>query len=292
MLPHERFDYAAMPRREKLILPDQARMAVYLVVNVEAWDINKPVAREYVTAPAGLATVPNIPNWAWHEYGMRVGVWRIMDALVERDLTATAAINAAVCLGATEPVARAMRDAGWGFMGHGFAQAAMHVVADQQEEITNAFATLRDYAGSAPKGWLGPGLHETLDTLDYLSAAGFKYVCDWPLDEHPVMMRTRHAPIMAMPYSLELSDLPMMVVHQHTSDIWLQRVKDQCDQLHAEGASQPRILSMSIHPYIMGVPHRIKYFAAACDYILSKADVWFTSADAIYDWYMHQRGQA
>ena len=283
-LPQERFTYSAMPQRPPLQLPDKARLAVYLVVNGEEWDMEKPVAREYVTAPAGVATVPNIPNWAWHEYGMRVGVWRIMEVLEERNLRAAAAVNARVCLGAAEPVARAMREAGWAFIGHGYTQTPLHKVDDQQAAIRQTFATLKDYTGAAPKGWLGPGLHETLDTLDYLAAAGFRYVCDWPMDEHPVMLRTAHEPMMALPYTLELSDLPMMVVHQHESEVWLRRVKDQFDRLYEEGATQPRIMSLSIHPYIMGVPHRIKYFAAAYDYMLAKPGVCFATADELHDW--------
>lgn len=284
-LPKERFDYSAMPGRPPLKLPGGARIAVYLVVNIEEWDIEKPIAREYVTAPAGMAIVPNIPNWAWHEYGMRVGVWRIMDALEKRNLKASAAVNARVCEGAGEPVARAMLEAGWDFMGHGYHQVPMHAVENQREIIARSFAALRDYAGKAPKGWLGPGLHETLDTPEHLAEAGFKYVCDWPMDEHPVAMKTSAGPLMAMPYSFELSDLPMMAVHHHSSEVWLNRAVDQFDRLYEEGAEQPRVMSMSVHPYIMGVPHRIKHFEAVYDYMAAKDGVWFATADELYDWF-------
>jgi peptidoglycan/xylan/chitin deacetylase (PgdA/CDA1 family) len=283
--PEDRFEYSAITRRKRWQLPDGARMAVYCVVNVEEWDISKPVAREYVTAPAGVATVPNIPNWAWHEYGMRVGFWRLLEALESRKLKASAAINARVCEGPGEPVARAMLDAGWPFMGHGYAQAPLHTAADQTEVIRRCFEVLSDYAGRPPKGWLGPGLHETLSSLDHLAATGFKFVCDWPMDEQPVEMKTSTDPIVAMPYNLELSDLPMMVVHQHESRLWLDRAIDQFDRLYQEGADQPRVLSMSVHPYIMGVPHRIRYFEAAFDYMLKHDDVWFTTAEDIYDWF-------
>ncbi len=264
-------------------------MAVYTVVNVEEWDIERPVAREYVTPPAGVVTVPNIPNWAWHEYGMRVGFWRILEAFDKRHLKASTAINARVCLGAGEPVAAAMRAAGWGFMGHGFHQQALHTVEDQQDNIRKTFEVLHDYTGIAPKGWLGPGLHETLDTLDYLAAVGFKFVTDWPLDEHPVTMSTSSEPIVAMPYTMELSDLPMMVVHMHTSRLWLERTVDHFDRLYAESAAQPRVMSMSIHPYIMGVPHRIGYFEQALDYILKHDDVWFATAEEIYAWFVAEK---
>jgi len=286
MRPEQRFDYSAINRRAKWALPKGARIAVYTIVNVEEWDISKPVAREYVSAPAGVTTVPNIPNWAWHEYGMRVGIWRLMDALFARGLKASAAINARVCLGAGEPVARAMRDAGWPFIGHGYAQAALHTASNQAEVIQQAYDVLKEYTGTAPKGWLGPGLHETLETLDYLAETGFKFVCDWPMDEHPVPMKTRSGSMLAMPYNFELSDLPMMVAHQHESHTWLRRLTDQFDRLYKEGTTQPRVMSISVHPYIMGAPHRIRYFEAGYDYMLKHEDVWFTTADEIYEWFM------
>ncbi len=284
--PEQRFDFSAISQRKRWRLPEGKRLAVYTVVNVEEWDIEKPIAREYVTSPAGVATVPNIPNWAWHEYGMRVGFWRLLEAFDQRNIKASTAINARVCEGAGEPVAAAMRDAGWGFMGHGYHQQALHMVQDQQDNIQKSFDVLRAYTGTAPKGWLGPGLHQTLDTLDYLAEIGFKFVTDLPMDEQPVTMQTTTDPVVALPYTLELSDLPMMVVHQHESRVWQERVVDQFDRLYREGAEQPRVMSMSIHPYIMGVPHRIKYFEAAYDYMLQHDQVWFTTAEEIYDWYI------
>jgi hypothetical protein len=175
--PEERFDYSAITQRKPWKLPGGARVAVYTVVNVEEWEITRPVAREYVTPPAGVVTVPNIPNWSWHEYGMRVGIWRLMEALAARGLRASAAINARVCVGPGEPVARALRDAGWAFIGHGFAQAALHTAEDQRAVITESFKVLSDYRGQAPKGWLGPGLHEeTLDTSIISPRQSFRFV--------------------------------------------------------------------------------------------------------------------
>jgi allantoinase len=284
--PEDRFDFSAISQRPAWQLPEGKRIAIYPVVNIEEWNIDLPVPREYVTSPAGVVTVPNIPNWGWHEYGMRVGFWRLLDFFNARGLKASTAINARACLGAGEPVAAAMRDAGWGFMGHGYHQQALHRVDDQQDNIRKSFQVLSDYTGTAPKGWLGPGLHETLETLDYLAEAGFRFVTDWPMDEQPVPMRTSSEPIVAMPYTMELSDLPMMVVQGHQSHVWYDRVVDQFDCLYAEGATQPRVMSMSIHPYITGVPHRFKYFAKAYDYLLGHDEVWFTTAEEIYDWYI------
>ncbi len=285
MRVEERFEFSALPQRPRRELPGGKRMAVYCVVNVEEWDIEKPIAREYVTSPAGVVTVPNMPNWAWHEYGMRVGFWRILGFMNKNGLKAATAINARVCLGQGEPVASAMREAGWEFMGHGYHQAALHTVEDQQKNIADSFRVLSEYTGTAPRGWLGPGLHQTLDTLDYLAAAGFRYVTDLPMDEQPVTLKTTTGPMVAMPYTMELSDLPMMVVHQHESRVWEERTIAQFDRLYEESAEQPRIMSMSIHPYIMGVPHRIGHFEAAYEYMLRRDDVWFTTPGEIYDWF-------
>ena len=254
-------------------------------VNIEDWDIERPVPRTYFGAPQGSATIPDVPNWSWHEYGMRVGIWRLLDAIRERGLRASTAINARVCEYQYEPVARAMLEAGWNFMGHSYRQGILHSLPDQKAVIRKTFDVIRSYTGTPPKGWLGPGLHQTWDTLDYLAATGFKYVVDWALDDQPFDIKTEAGPITAMPYTLEMSDLPMMVAHQHESSVWLSRAKDHFDRLYLEGSTQPRFMSMSVHPYIIGAPHRIAYFEKALDYILGHDKVWFTTAEDIYDWH-------
>src|SRR5262249_42644189 len=153
--------------RKPISLPRGARVAVYTVLNVEYWDIEKPVARQYFGAPQGATVVPDVPNWSWHEYGMRVGIWRLLEALGQRKLKACAAMNARVCDSIYEPVARAIVDAGWPLMGHGVVQGALHLLPDQRSAIRESFDILQKYAKRAPKGWLGPGLHETWDTLDF-----------------------------------------------------------------------------------------------------------------------------
>ena len=281
--PNEsRFSFDPMSRRSKLALPGNSRIAVYLIVNIEAWAFSRPVARQYFGAPGGVPVVPDVPNWSWHEYGMRVGIWRMLDSIRSRGIKASAAINGRVIDSEYEPVANALREANWNFMGHGYDQVPLHVASDQRKEIQKTFETISRYTGTPPMGWLGPGLHETPETLDYLAEAGFKFVVDWPLDDHPIAMNTSAGPIVSVPYSVETGDLPLMVAHQHESPAWLTRIKDQFDRLYAEGATQPRVMSMSVHPYIMGAPHRISYFEAALDYILAHDGVWFTTAEDIF----------
>ncbi len=287
-LPHERFDYSAIVDRTPWKLPKGARIAVWTIVNIEEWDIEKPMARQYLTAPQGVATVPDVPNWAWHEYGMRVGFWRLHEALTKRKIPATTSINANVC-NAYPRVAQAMLDAGWEFMGHAVKQGAMHIQPDQRAVIRESIRILQKFTGRKPKGWLGPGLTETFETLDLLKEEGIEYVSDWVNDEQPYEIRTTHGPLVSVPYSIELNDIPMMVIQHHTSDEWLRRCVDHFDRLYAEGARQPRVMALAVHPYNSGVPHRIKYFEAVYDYIRKKKGVWMTTGEEIYDWYQRSR---
>lgn len=283
-LPRERFDYSPIVTRRPWKLPAGARIAVWTIVNVEEWDIEKPMARQYLTAPQGVVTIPDVPNWAWHDYGMRVGFWRLFDALTKRKIPVTTAINAQVCQ-SYAPVARAMLDAGWEFMGHGVVQGAMHNLPDQRAAIRKAVQLLRDFTGRKPKGWLGPGLTETWETLDFLAEEGIEYVSDWVNDDQPYEIRTRAGTLVSVPYTLELNDIPMMVIRHRPSGEWLQRARDQFDRLYAEGARNPRVMALAVHPYVSGVPHRIKYFEAVYDYIQRKKGVWLTTGEEIHEWY-------
>ncbi len=283
-LPHERFDYSAIVDRKPWKLPRGARVAVWVIVNIEEWDIEKPMARQYLTAPQGVSTVPDVPNWAWHDYGMRVGFWRLFEALVKRRMRATTSINANVC-NSYPRVAGAMRDAGWEFMGHAVRQGATHTQPDQRAVIRESVRILKAFTGKKPKGWLGPGLTETWETLDLLAEEGIEYVSDWVNDDQPYEIRTTAGPLVSVPYSIELNDIPMMVIQHHESGHWQERVRDQFDRLYAEGARQPRVMAIAVHPYIHGVPHRIRYFEAALDYVRKKKGVWLTTGEEIYEWY-------
>jgi len=283
-LPHDRFDYSPIAAREPWTLPKGARIAVWTIVNVEEWDIEKPMPRQYLTAPQGVVTIPDVPNWAWHDYGMRVGFWRLYEALQKRKIRATTSINANVCR-SYPPVAQAMLDAGWEFMGHGVRQGAMHVQPDPRATIRESIKLIREFIGKAPKGWMGPGLSETWETPELLKEEGIEYLADWVNDDQPYEIRTSAGPLVSVPYTLELNDIPMMVIQHHTSDEWLRRCKDQFDRLYAEGAKNPRVMAIAVHPYNSGVPHRIKYFEAVYDYMRRKKGVWLATGEEIYEWY-------
>src|SRR6266849_6886231 len=241
MIPRERCAYSAIIDRPPLKLPNRARIVVWTIVNLEFWSISRPMARQVLPAPTGEVFVPDVPNWSWHEYGMRVGVWRFFDLFARLGIRPTLSINARACR-AYRPVARAARRAGWEFMGHAWEQIPIHTVENQAEMIAKSLDTLARFAGTRPVGWLSPGLTETYDTPDLLAAAGVKYIGDWVYDDEPTEIRTTHGPLVTLPYTVELNDIPMMIVQHHRADELLRRSVDQFDRLYTEGATRAKFL--------------------------------------------------
>lgn len=291
MLPTDRLSYSAISERSPLKLPGGKRMAVWVIVNIEEWDPRETMPRTVLTPPAGGAPMPDIPNWAWHEYGNRVGFWRMLDVFDKHGIKAALAINGKA-IATYEPIARAAHSRGWEFIGHGFGQKNMQKVPDEREDITKTRDAIRAYTGSNPRGWLGPGLTETWETPDILVEEGFDYVCDWVLDDEPVVLKTRTTPIVNIPYTQECNDVAMMLIQHHKASEYYDRAVDQFDQLYQDSANSARVMAFVVHPYIMGVPHRLKYFANIFDHIRKHDDVAFMTGAEIHDWYLQQRPNA
>jgi peptidoglycan/xylan/chitin deacetylase (PgdA/CDA1 family) len=287
MLPRERCDYSAIVDRPRLDYPGNPRVVVWTIVNLEVWDISRPMARQVLPAPMGQPLLPDVPNWSWHEYGMRVGVWRFFKLFRALSIRPTLSINARVCLD-YERVARQALDDGWEFMGHSYEQMPIHKVEDQRGMIAKSLDTLEHFTGRRPIGWLGPGLTETLETPELLADAGIKYIGDWVYDDEPTMIRTASGPLVTLPYSVELNDIPMMIVKHHEAAYWRQSCIDYFDRLYEEGAERPRIMAIAIHPYISGQPHRIAYLEQVYEHINAHAKVAHLNGAEIY---MHYNAQ-
>jgi peptidoglycan/xylan/chitin deacetylase (PgdA/CDA1 family) len=284
-LPKDRIPYSAIVDRPPLRLPDGARIAVWTIVNVEEWSIERNMPRTVLPPPYGQPLQPDLPNWAWHEYGMRVGFWRFLEVLRNLGITPTLATNGSV-IESYPPVAKAALDAGWEFMGHGWIQRPMHHVEDQKKAIADTVAAIRRFTGKPPRGWESPGLTETYETIDYLAEAGIEYVADWVLDDQPVRIQTASGPIVSVPYTVEMNDIAMMALQNHPSEEWLRRGIDQFDRLYMEGEKSARVMAISVHPYITGVPHRIGYLEKLYRYILERPGVCMWTGEQILDWYL------
>lgn len=280
----DRIPYQAIVDRPRLTLPDGKRLAVWVIMNVEEWRIENPMPRTVLPPPMGQPLLPDVPNWSWHEYGMRSGFWRQWKALTDRDIPTTFAVNGNVCTSYPR-VAEAGKDAGWEFMGHGFLQGPMHKLNDQEGAIAKALDTIEAFSGKRPRSWESPGLTETEDTLDLLRKHGVEYVADWVIDDLPQAIATPYGDITTIPYTVETNDITVYALQGHESDVFLKRGMDQFDRLYAEGADNARVMAISIHAYITGAPHRIRYLEELFDYIGGHDGVAWMTASEIGDWY-------
>ena len=284
MIPSQRIEYSAIVDRPPLKLPGDARLVFWTIVNYEVWDISRPMARQVIPAPTGQVLLPDVPNWSWHEYGMRVGCWRFYELFARLGIKPTLAANARICEDYPRVAEQAKKD-GWEFMGHAYDQQPIHKETDQLAMIERSMDVIQKFTGTRPVGWLGPGLTQTLETPENLAKAGVKYIGDWVYDDEPTTIKTDNGPLVTIPYTVELNDIPMMIVQHHESDYLLKRTIDQFDRLYAEGKDRAKVMALAIHPYISGQPHRIKYLEAIYDYVNRFDGVLHWNGVQILDWY-------
>ncbi len=285
MLPTDRLTYSPITQRAQLKLPSGARMAIWVIVNVEEWDPLQTMPRTVITPPAGGSPMPDVPNWAWHEYGNRVGFWRFIKIFDEFSIPGTIAINGSA-LAAYPQIVQAAVERNWEFIGHGLTQRNLQKVPNERADIRKVRDVIQKATGKPPRGWLGPGLTETWQTPDVLAEEGYDYVADWVLDDQPVWLKTRGKPILNVPYTQECNDVAMMLIQHHKASEYCERALDQFEQLYDDAADTPRIMAMAVHPYIMGAPHRAKYFRRIFETIRKKSDVLFWTGGQIADWFV------
>lgn len=288
--PSDRLPYRASIDRPRLSLPGGKAVAVWPVVNVEHWLIDNPMPRQVLVAPTGAVLQPDVANWAWHEYGMRVGFWRFLEAFTKRGIKPTLSINGSVCT-AYPRIAQAAHAAGWEFMGHGFFQVPTQKLDDERAMIARTQAAITALTGAPALGWLGPGLTETLETPDLLAEAGIRYIADWVVDDLPCRIATRTRRVLTMPYSVELNDIPMLMIQHHETEEFLRRTLATADRLVAEAQSAgplggAKIMSFAVHPYITGVPHRIGMVERLLDALAARPELVFMQGREIADWYL------
>jgi allantoinase len=284
MMDHGRFAYSPIVDRPAKPLPGDARVALWVSPNIEHFHWKQP---GMAMTPMTASLSPDVLNYAWRDYGARVGVWRVMDVLAKHGVPVTAALNSEVCAQYPQ-IVEAGTKAGWEWMAHGPSNSMLFtgMGPDDERPLVNAVIdTIAQATGTRPRGWLGPALTETDNTLDILAEAGIDYVCDWANDELPYEMTTSAGPIVAMPYTLEIGDIPIFLQHGGTGDDFYRIVVDQFDQLYEEGATSPRVMSIAIHPFLVGHPFRARALDKALAHIAGHDKVWLATGSEIVDWF-------
>ena len=287
MSSNPRVPFEMSSERAKLEPPQGKPLIVHVVVNIEYWPFDQPMPRTIVVPPHGRSHIPDIPYFSWSEYGNRCGMPRLLQALGDRKLAVSASINASV-LEIYPSLARAVRDAGWEFVGHGMHQRALGEESDERSLIQGALSALETFTGKRPRGWMSPGWSETFDTPDLLKAAGIEYVCQWVVDDLPAWLHTKHGKMIAMPYGLDLNDSVVYAIEKQSSSEMKLRV-DQTIRTFVreiERQRQPRVLTLPLHPHLSGVPHRIGFLGDLLDALMAREDTVFMNGSQIAAWFV------
>ncbi|MCZ6725646.1 MAG: polysaccharide deacetylase family protein [Nitrososphaerales archaeon] len=276
-----KFDYSPITTREPLRFPKNARVAFWVVPNIEHFVLDRSNVSLF---PNNLK--PDVSGYSWRDYSPRVGVWRVMKVMDKYGVKGTVALNSAVCKYYPE-IIQACKERGWEFMGHGIANSWFLGDIDEKTEramIKEVVTTIQRSTGKKPQGWLGPAMAETYRSLDILAENGIRYVCDWTNDDQPYQMKVKKGSLFSIPYSAELNDLPIFIRNGFTAEEFYQMCKEQFDTLYDEGAENGRVMCLSLHPFVIGQPFRIKALDRVLKYITGKKDVWVTTGSEIIDW--------
>ncbi|GAB3872000.1 polysaccharide deacetylase family protein [Kibdelosporangium lantanae] len=270
------YTYSPIIDRPTLTWPNGARVAFYVGLNVEHFLPGKPSTSIW---PGTSTLVPDPLNHGWRDYGTRVGIWRMMDALDRHGVRASVLLNSMVPAEYPQ-IIEAGRARDWAWLAHGRTNSVLHngfTLEEERAELTGIVETITSAVGHRPSGWMGPGLTETPNTPELLAELGLTYVLDWTNDDQPYPLNVPG--MLSMPYTVELNDLMLKVPGPE----FVRMVRDQYEVLSAEGG---RVMSLALHPFVTGQAFRAKYFDQALEFLAAQPDVWLTTTDEIAEHYL------
>jgi allantoinase len=283
-VPPARWNYSPITRRPAIAWPNGAQVAFWIGYNLEYFEPGKP-STSISSATTNLD--PDPLNAGWREYGHRVGVWRMMDLLDKYNMRASVLLNSDVCEHFPEIIEEGNKRR-WAWLAHGKTNTNRWTNMTLEEEraaLADVISTIRQHTGQQPKGWLGPALGETYNTLDLMAEQGMTYTCDWCNDDQPYPVRVRQGRMISVPYSIEINDISLFIGKTVSGQAFYDIVTDQFDVLYEEGAQRPRVMCLALHPMIVNQPFRHKHLERVLDYITKHDRVWLPTSDEIADWY-------
>ncbi|MEQ9643257.1 MAG: polysaccharide deacetylase family protein [Alphaproteobacteria bacterium] len=277
---HGRYDYHPIAGRPDYTWPDGRRLAVYIGLNLEHFAFGEGLGAEL----AAGAPAPDVMNFAWRDYGNRVGAWRLRALFAEFGLPVSLLVNSTM-YDYAPALLDAYRADGAEFVGHGRSNAERQGGLDEPAEralIAETTGIIARAEGAAPAGWLGPWISESHATPDLLAEAGYRYVLDWCMDDQPVWLRTRAGKLLAVPYPQELNDIPAIVGRRVGAGEFADMIVDNLDEMLEQSAEQPLVMGIALHAYIVGQPYRLRHLRRALRHIVAQRDrLWLTTAGAI-----------
>ncbi|MGI9658516.1 MAG: polysaccharide deacetylase family protein [Gaiellaceae bacterium] len=282
---HGRFGYSPITDRPDFEWPGGRRLAVYIAICVEHFS--------YDDGGLGLSYSPGIPhpntyNWAWREYGNRVGGWRLHEVMQQNELAPTVLVNSS-CYDHCPELLDAYAEIGTEFVGHGRSNSELQNgldEADERELIVEVRDRIASGSSTPPAGWMSPGANPSRATEDILAEEGFTYTLDWPLDDQPTWLSTRGGPLLSVPYPHEVNDVPMIALHHGSASGFAEVIVDNFDELLAQSRSQALVYGIVLHTFIVGQPFRLRRFREALEHILSSRDeLWLTTPGEIAEFW-------
>ncbi len=285
MLPdHGRFKYSAITDRPDYTWPEGKRLAFHVALNIEHFAYGEGLG---ISMSPGIPH-PNTYNWAWREYGNRVGVWRLLEVFDALELPVSLLLNSEVYDYCPEVVA-AFRARGDEIVAHGRTNSEHQNDFDEAGEaalIKEATETIARHEGKPPKGWLSPGVNPSTLTPDVLQEAGYTYILDWPMDDQPVWLKTRKGHILSVPYPHEVNDIPMVMLHHGSAAGFADMMIDNFDEMLEQSKRQPLVYGIGLHAFIVGQPFRLRHLRRALEHVCRHRDqVWFTTIGAVADYF-------
>ena len=284
-MDNQLYDYSPIIHRPRLDLPNGARLAFWVGLNVEHYQIDKPATSIF----AGTAMLqPDPLNYGWRDYGPRVGIWRMMDLLDKHRMRASVLLNADVCSSYPQIIAEGNKR-GWVWLAHGKNNSIFEAGMSLEEErayLTEVVQAIEQGTGQRPRGWLGPALTETFNTPELLAELGLVYLLDWCNDDQPFPLNVKTGRMISVPYSIEMNDISLFVGKSLSGQDFAQEVMDQFDVLYEEGARSARVMCLALHPFVVNQPFRHKYLDKALEYIAGHEGVWLATSDEIAEWYL------
>ena len=272
---HGRYEYSNITQRPDYSWPNGSRLAVYVAVNIEQFSYGE--GKGAAIAPPDQAQSHSV--FSWRDYGNRVGIWRLFDLFDRLDIPLEAQLNTAVYEHCPD-IPQRLRQRGDEILGHGITNSEEQGGLDEAAEaafIRTVTETLRGHEGQPPAGWMSPWLSNSEVTADLLQEAGYRYFMDWTSDDQPIWMQTRQGRILSMPYPIECNDTRGIVWYHYTSGEFADMLIDNFDEMLAQSAGQPLVCPISLHPFVMGRPYRIRQLRRAFEHILSYRDrIWLT----------------
>ncbi|HEX2277134.1 MAG TPA: polysaccharide deacetylase family protein [Candidatus Tectomicrobia bacterium] len=290
-MDHEHYEWLPLSKRGVLRWPEQARVALCALVNLEHTEWQPPGGSVQVVTPVGGLAVRPFPDYtrlSHREYGHRVGIFRVLDVLDKYGIKATVAMDALTAEHYPYLVRHCLQR-GCEIIGHGMSASRMisskMSEQDERDYIQTSIQALKRATGQAPAGWLGPEYGESARTPQLLAQAGLRYVCDWTNDEQPYRMKTAEGELFSLPIMLELDDLHAMGDRRVPVTRYADMLREGFERLYRDGARNGPLLVLHLHPWLSGQPFRIRYLDGALGAMLRRQGVWAAQGAEIIDWY-------